>query len=146
MQNIARHNQGFTLIEMLLALAGIMVITTMLPMIIKLSNDKEQKFSEMEWYIFIQQAEQELRETKQVTITPSAIYLSKWTGEYVQYEKYGTIIRRRVFGTGNETILQSIKKVVFTKAMNGVEVEVITSGDKVYKTRFISFAPLEIVI
>ncbi|WP_297991007.1 competence type IV pilus minor pilin ComGF [Anoxybacillus sp.] len=136
-----KREKGFTLIEVLMSLAAFFIILSLLVTLFHLASNhtiKHGKFHYFEWLVFIQQAKMEVRESKDVRIYGTAIQFDKWTGERVTYEKYGTLIRRRVNATGHEIMLQFIQHVRYEKEQGGIRIHVLTDKGDSYEA-FIPF-------
>ncbi|KIP22201.1 Competence protein ComGF [Anoxybacillus ayderensis] len=141
-----RTERGFTLIEVLMSLTAFLIILSLLATAFHLSLNytaKRGNFHYFEWLVFIQQAKMELRESKDVRIYGTTIQFDKWTGERVTYEKYGTIIRRRVNATGHEIMLQSIQHISYEKEQTGIRMRVFTDKGDVYEAFIPSFRSYE---
>ncbi|KFZ42865.1 competence protein comGF [Anoxybacillus flavithermus] len=136
-----QKEKGFTLIEILMSLTVFFIILSLLTKAFHLSlsyTTKRGNFDYFEWVVFIQQAKIELRESKDVHIYGTTIQFNKWTGERVTYEKYGTIIRRRVNDTGHEIMLQFIQHISYEKEQTGIRIHVFTDKGESYEA-FIPF-------
>ncbi|CUA79873.1 competence type IV pilus minor pilin ComGF [Anoxybacillus suryakundensis] len=136
-----QKEKGFTLVEVLMSLTVFFIILFLLTTSFHLASNytvKHGNFHYFEWLVFIQQAKIELRESKDVRIYGTTIQFDKWTGERVTYEKYGTIIRRRVNATGHEIMLQSIQRVSYEQEQTGIRIRVLTDKGELYEA-FIPF-------
>lgn len=137
-----QQEKGFTLIEVLMSLMIFFVVLSLLITTFHLASNytvKRGEFHYFEWLVFIQQTKIELRESKNVWIYGTTIQFDKWTGERVTYEKYGTIIRRRVNSTGHEIMLQFIQHVSYEKEQTGIRVHVLTDKGDEYEAFIPSF-------
>ncbi|AXM89836.1 competence protein comGF [Anoxybacillus ayderensis] len=141
-----QKEKGFTLIEILMSLTVFFIILSLLTTAFHLSwsyTTKRGNFHYFEWVVFIQQAKIELRESKDVHIYGTTIQFDKWTGERVTYEKYETIIRRRVNATGHEMMLQFIQHISYEKEQTGIRIRVLTDKGDAYEAFIPSFRPYE---
>ncbi|SFA42038.1 competence protein ComGF [Anoxybacillus pushchinoensis] len=131
-----KREKGFTLIEVLMSLAAFFIILSLLVTLFHLASNhtiKRGKFHYFEWLVFIQQAKMEVRESRDVRIYGTTIQFDKWKGERVTYEKYGTLIRRRVNATGHEIMLQFIQHVRYEKEKGGIRIHVLTDKGDSYE-------------
>jgi competence protein ComGF len=139
---MSKQNSGFTLVEMLITLSGLLIIVSFMPMLLNIQWIKEhqsERFNRLEWQVFARQITSEVREAREVEIKQSAIYLYKFNGEKVSFEKYGNLIRRRVNGQGHEILLQSISAVQYKMEHDGIRVKVRTEQGKEYETFIMTF-------
>mgnify|MGYP001770196346 CR=1 FL=1 len=141
-----QKEKGFTLIEILMSLTVLFIILSLLTPAFHLAVNytaKRGNFHYFEWLVFIQQVKMELRESKDVRIYGTTIQFDKWTGERVTYEKYGTIIRRRVNDTGHEIMLQFIQQISYEKEGASIRIRVLTDKGDAYEAFIPSFRSLE---
>lgn len=118
------NEKAFTLIEALIAFSIFtMIIFFMTPIfqIILTNKDTEASLQAMEWEVFSSQIKKEIRLSTRAEVISGRLILTKET-ETVQYERYGTNLRRRVNSTGHEIILQNVSQFSFTILNNAVKV------------------------
>jgi competence protein ComGF len=142
-----RNNRGFTLVEMLVTLSGFLLIVSLLPLLLNIDwmkVNQSERFQRLEWQLFIQQVTSEIREAKEIEVNNQTLYLYKFTGEKVSFEKYGYLIRRRVNGQGHEILLQYISDVQYQLEVNGIRIKVMTERGKDYETFITTFFPLKV--
>ncbi|MBB5325225.1 competence protein ComGF [Anoxybacillus tepidamans] len=140
-------SRGFTLIEMLIVLLVVLLIVSFLPFLLDIRwlHDKPlNRFNHLEWQVFLQQLKSEIRESKQLESDQAVMYAYKPTGEKVSFEKYGSLIRRRVNDQGNEVVLQSVSDVRYELAQNGVRIIVVTTEGKRYEAFVSTFFPIKV--
>jgi competence protein ComGF len=128
------NEKAFTLIEVLITLSIFMTITFfMTPMFQLVLNfkDADTSLQAMEWEVFSSQIKKEIRLSTRAEVVSNRLYLTKDI-ETIQYEKYGTNLRRRVNSTGHEIILQNVSQYSFTTGNNAVKVTVIDLWGKEY--------------
>jgi competence protein ComGF len=119
---IFRNEKGFTLIEALLALSIFSTIAFFFaPLLQILLNDKavDGEYQKMEWEVFCSQIKKEIRMSSSVEVISGRLILTIDMNT-IQYEKYGSNLRRRVNNTGNETLLQNVSNVSFSLQKNAV--------------------------
>jgi competence protein ComGF len=128
------NEKAFTLIEVLIAFTIfttiIFFITPVFQMILT-SKDSEASLQAMEWEVFSSQLKKEIRLSTRAEVVSNRLFLTKDI-ETIQYEKYGTNLRRRVNSTGHEIILQNVSQYSFTIGNNAVKVSVTDVWGKEY--------------
>jgi competence protein ComGF len=115
---------AFTLIEVLIAFSiftTIIFFMTPVFQIILSNKDSEAALQAMEWEVFCSQIKKEIRLSTRAEVISGRLILTKDT-ETIQYEMYGTNLRRRVNSTGHEIILQNVSQYSFTMLNNAVKV------------------------
>ncbi|MBT2726550.1 prepilin-type N-terminal cleavage/methylation domain-containing protein [Bacillus sp. ISL-75] len=128
------NENGFTLIEVLIAFSiftTIIFFMTPVFQIILTNKDTEASLQAMEWEIFSSQIKKEIRLSTRAEVISGRLILTKDT-ETIQYEKYGTNLRRRVNSTGHEIILQNVSQYSFTILNNTVKTIVTDLRGKEY--------------
>lgn len=119
-------SSGFTLMEALLGLAAFCMMAALLPLSIQVVSrvdDVQPRIQEMEWEVFSSQVKKEIRMSEKIEPQTNRLLLTK-DSELILYEQYGTKLRRRVNGTGNEVLLQNVNNVQFESIKNGVRINV----------------------
>ncbi|MEH7376389.1 competence type IV pilus minor pilin ComGF [Neobacillus drentensis] len=117
------NEKAFTLIEVLIAFSiftTIIFFMTPVFQIILTNKDTEASLQAMEWEVFSSQIKKEIRQSTRAEVISGRLILTKDT-ETIQYEKYGTNLRRRVNSTGHEIILQNVSQYSFTIINNAVK-------------------------
>lgn len=66
-------------------------------------------------------------------IEDQSISLEALDGTTVTYEKYQTLIRRQVNGTGHEVFIRDIKTLSFEKISYGIKARITTMNGEVYE-------------
>jgi competence protein ComGF len=137
------NERGFTFLEMLVSFSVFLLILTFLGALLTLFKEHGTGgINKLEWEVFIQQAKQEMYQSRQVTQNNTTHRFSKSNGETVTYELYGTSIRRRVNGTGHEILLQNVSGVRYDPLVNGVLIEALDKHSNVFKSQLFSIFPL----
>ncbi|MEH7309262.1 competence type IV pilus minor pilin ComGF [Neobacillus drentensis] len=119
-------DHAFTLIEVLISFSIFtMIIFFMMPVfqIILTNNDTVATIQAMEWTIFSSQIKKEIRLSTRAEVISNRLILTKDT-ETIQYEKYGTNLRRRVNSTGHEILLQNVSQHSFAILNNAIKIDV----------------------
>lgn len=133
-----KNNEGYTLLEMLIALSIYLFIATFLVKAMPLL--KHYLFSDhdrqMEWEVFLNQAKMEIRSSETLWIEKGKVYLLN-DGRTIQYEQYGTMIRRRVNGEGHEPLLLNVKDVAFIVDGKWLEIRAQFSTGKTFNERIL---------
>ncbi|SMQ82844.1 competence protein ComGF [Bacillus sp. OV166] len=128
------NEKAFTLIEVLIAFSiftTIIFFMTPVFQIILTNKDTEASLQAMEWEVFSSQIKKEIRQSTSAEVISGRLILTKDT-ETIQYEKYGTNLRRRVNSTGHEIILQNVSQYSFTIINNAVKTIVTDLWGKEY--------------
>ena len=118
------NEEAFTLIEALIAFSiftTIIFFMTPIFQIILTNKDTEASLQAMEWEVFSSQIKKEIRLSTRAEVVSGRLILTKDI-ETIQYERYGTNLRRRVNSTGHEIILQNVSQFSFTILNNAVKV------------------------
>jgi competence protein ComGF len=104
-----------------------------------IKEHQSERFSRLEWQVFARQITSEVREAREMEIKQSTLYLYKFNGEKVSFEKYGNLIRRRVNGQGHEISLQYISGVQYKLEHDGLRIKVMTEQGKEYEMFIMTF-------
>lgn len=108
------------------------------------NKDSNGRLQNMEWDVFCSQIKREIRISSKAEVISGTLVLTL-NNEKISYEKYGSIIRRRVNSTGHETILQNVSLVTFTRINNSVKIFVKDVWEKEYSVvvqSYIEWVPL----
>lgn len=134
----ARLNEsGFTLIEVLLALSILSVIVFYMGPIFQtvLNNQvSENALQAMEWEVFWMQMKKEIRVASKAEVVSGRLVLTK-DGETIYYEKYNSLLRRRVNSLGHEILLQNVSNYQVSVLPNSVRVTVTDLNGKTYSAK-----------
>jgi competence protein ComGF len=135
------NEKAFTLIEVLIAFSIFtIIIFFMTPVFHIILNKKEGSqgvIQALEWEVFCSQIKKEIRMSNRAEVISGRLILTKDT-ETIQYEKYGTNLRRRVSSTGHEILLQNVSQYTFTILNNVVKVTVTDLWGKEYSVSVFS--------
>jgi competence protein ComGF len=129
-----QNEKAFTLLEVLFALtifSTIVFFIAPLLQVIADTKDTNGRLQEMEWEVFCSQVKKEIHISSKVEVISGRLMLTN-NNETINYEKYGSNIRRRVNSTGHETLLQNVAAVTFTRIGNSVEIIVVDVWGKEY--------------
>ncbi|KLT17446.1 competence protein comGF [Neobacillus vireti] len=128
------NEKAFTLLEVLFAFSIFTIIIFLItPVFQIILNNKgsQAQLQAMEWQVFCSQIKKEIRLSNRAEVISGRLILTKDT-ETVQYEQYGSNLRRRVNSTGHEVILQNVSRYSFTILNNAVKVVVTDLWGKEY--------------
>ncbi|MDN3016519.1 competence type IV pilus minor pilin ComGF [Paenibacillus sp. BSR1-1] len=128
------NNKAFTLIEVLIALSIFSVLAFFMMPIFQIlfnSKDSQAELQSLEWEVFCNQIKKEIRLSTKAQVISGRLILTK-DGETIQYEKYGSNLRRRVDSTGHEILLQNVSQYSFSIQNNSVKVTVKDLSGKDY--------------
>jgi len=87
------------------------------------NKDTEATLQAMEWDVFSSQVKKEVRLSTRAEVISNRLILTKDT-ETIQYEMYGSNLRRRVNSTGHEILLQNVSQYSFAILNNAVKIDV----------------------
>lgn len=109
-----KNSKGYTLLEILIAFSIYLLIASFLVKAVPLLKHclYSDKTPEMEWELFLNQAKMEIRSSEKLWIEKGTLYLLN-DGRTIQYEQYGTMMRRRVDREGHEPLLLNVNDVAF---------------------------------
>nr|WP_216366457.1 competence type IV pilus minor pilin ComGF [Geobacillus sp. BMUD] len=143
-QAVAAKENGFTMIEALLALAAAMAVAAVVPALLSvrlLAPEPTDAFSRLEWRLFLQQLQIELNETKQWSTSGRVLYLQKWSGKTVSFSVVASRAEliRQVNGAGNETALRHVRAVSYRAGARGIFLQV-TADDGTVCEAFVARA------
>ncbi|WP_312471924.1 competence type IV pilus minor pilin ComGF [Neobacillus sp.] len=131
---VCSNEKAFTLLEVLFAFSIFtIIIFFMTPFfqIILNNKDSHAQIQAMEWEVFCSQIKKEIRLSTRAQVIANRLILTKDT-ETIQYEKYGSNLRRRVNSTGHEILLQNVSQYSFTLLNNSVKINVTDLWGKEY--------------
>jgi competence protein ComGF len=142
-----QNESAFTLLEVLFAFSIFMTIVFfMVPMlhIVLDKKDSNGRLQEMEWDVFCSQIKKEIRISSKAEVVSGRLVLTN-NNESINYEKYGSNLRRRVNSSGHETLLQNVSSVTFIRNNNSVKIIVLDVWGKEYNVvvhSYIQWVPL----
>lgn len=129
-----QSEKAFTLIEVLFAFSIFMTIVFFIVPVLHIvldNKDSNGRLQEMEWDVFCSQLKKEIRISSKAEVVSGRLVLTN-NNETINYEKYGSNIRRRVNSLGHETVLQNISSVTFTRINNSMKIIVKDVWGKEY--------------
>lgn len=91
----------------------------------------------MQWNVFCSQIKQEIHSSQRIQVVKEGLALTV-DNQTISYEKFGSLLRRRVHFAGNETLLQHVSNVTFKILDKGVMISVEDLNGKDYTARFYS--------
>jgi competence protein ComGF len=109
------------------------IVFFMVPVLHIVLNNKDSngRLQEMEWDVFCSQIKKEIRTSSKAEVVSGRLVLTN-NNESINYEKYGSNLRRRVNSSGHETLLQNVSSVTFTRINNSVKITVKDVWGKEY--------------
>lgn len=120
--NGSNKEDGFTLLEVLFTLTLISLCVFLFSMAISQiktvrANVKDDR--QIEWHLFLNQMENDIRGTEFLNVTEKRLTVvkfnvSKDASERITYERFGSMIRRRVGGDGHQPMLTQVSTSEFT--------------------------------
>ena len=128
------NEKAFTLLEVLIALSIFSVIALFMSPIFQIilnNKDSQAELQAMEWEVFCSQMKKEIRLSTKAQVVSGRLILTK-DADTIQYEKFGSNLRRRVNSTGHEILLQNVSEYSFSILNNSVKVMVKDLSGKEY--------------
>ncbi|MBB6284638.1 competence type IV pilus minor pilin ComGF [Geobacillus subterraneus] len=136
-QAVAERERGFTLLEVLLALAAALTVAAVIPALLSVrplgAIMPVDGFAHLEWRLFLQQLQIELNETERWTADGATLYLQKWNGDKVSFSLIKSDVIRQVNGAGNETALRHVRAVSYRAGVHGLFVQLSATDGNVYE-------------
>jgi competence protein ComGF len=121
-----RKDEGFTLLESLIALFCIMMIVILFLQTatsLRLLIMPNQSFHLQEWELFLNQLKKEVHNSTSITVQNNKLNMIS-ENNLILIENYNDKIRRRVNGQGHEVMLQNIISSEFEMRDSGIFVKV----------------------
>ncbi|MEH7417694.1 competence type IV pilus minor pilin ComGF [Neobacillus drentensis] len=136
------NERAFTLVEVLIAFSVFSTIVFfMAPIFQILLNPKstQMDLQGMEWNVFCSQVTKEIASVSHAEVLSGRLILTKGS-DTIQYENYGSSLRRRVNSTGHEIMLQNVSQYSFSIVNNNaVKITVVDLWGKEYSIIAYSF-------
>ena len=126
---------------MLFSLLIFMVMVgVILQMILTISTTKIKSHSinPMEWELFITNLRTECKTSVSTVAGNSQVHLSI-NGKQVLIEKYKSMLRRRVNGSGHEILLHGVKAFEVVQQETGIYLEITDQSDRVHTAYIYAF-------
>jgi competence protein ComGF len=136
-------NDGFTLIEVLLAFSIFLVIASFIPQLLKLISYEPKHLHNIEVSLFFQQLAIDIQKSAAIDVANNVLYLQQEKDEQVTYAQFQQRIRRQVNQKGQEIALQNVAEVEFRKAANGIDVRVLDIYNQTHVRRITHLIPIE---
>ncbi|HEY4554779.1 MAG TPA: competence type IV pilus minor pilin ComGF [Bacillaceae bacterium] len=137
--------EGFTLLEAIMGIFVLSIVVSLIPLMLKtfVSIDRVLTVEkDYEWNLFLIQFRKELNEIKKRHMDRERVYLDG-TNLVITYEKYGSVIRRKVNDKGHEIVLQNVKSVLFYDVERGIGMAVEFQDGTREEARFFISEPEE---
>lgn len=136
------NDQGFTLVETLFAFSVFLIIVFFISPLFQImlaNRDLNIHLQKMEWDVFCSQIKFELHSSLNVVIASEDKLIITSNEGTITYERYNNTLRRQVYETGHEILLQHVAKVAFSPIKNGVIVTVTDLTGQDYRVTVHSF-------
>ncbi len=138
-----KKEAGFTLLEVIIAFAIFLIVTSVVPHYLKLISFDPKFNQRIETSIFFQQLAFDIQESARISVVNNTLYLQKENNKTVTYALFQHRIRRQVNHVGQEIVLQNVQKIQFSEWGNGIDVRVQDSFDQEHQKRITHLLPLE---
>lgn len=142
-QSIGSHEEGFTLIEVLLSLSIVSLCVVLLSFFTSQSKSLQERINtdrQIEWHLFLNQAEYELEGSYKVSVNLDSMTVEKENDqghkETIKYQKYLSLLRRQVGGEGHQPLLTDLKSLQFKTKENKVIITVKFNNEETYSAVF----------
>ena len=138
-QSIGSHEEGFTLIEVLLSLSIVSLCVVLLSFFTSQSKSLQERINtdrQIEWHLFLNQVEYELEGSYKISVNLDNMSVEKETKqghkETIKYQKYLSLLRRQVGGEGHQPILTDLKSLQFKTKEDKVVITVQFNNEETY--------------
>ncbi|WP_264188321.1 competence type IV pilus minor pilin ComGF [Halobacillus litoralis] len=125
--------EGFTLLEVMISLATIMLILSLVTPILSILSfhtEYEQPLAVRQLRNFLQE---ELNQSRSYTFTKQALTIIDKDKRQVLIEKDGNVIKRTVDGRGYEFLLQNVRNLSFEKEVYTADIKVVMENEERYE-------------
>jgi competence protein ComGF len=113
--NYAESKNGHTLIEAIIALAVLLMLSSLIPLLF-IPIQKQPPISQFEeTSLFFSMLGKEIREGKAIEVNNNSLYITLSNGTVLSFSKYHSLIRKQVNGLGHEVWVQNIREWVLEK-------------------------------
>lgn len=137
-----QNERGYTLLNLLLSFLIYSIIISSLTMILHFLLANSQQPNDLkpyEWELFVIQLHREMKESRNITVTESALSFTNKQGQLVNINRYQNLIRRQIGGQGHEIFLLKVQSVSFKQESSGVRIHVVSEAGKDYSHMFRTF-------
>ena len=134
-----QNEQGYTLLNLLLSFFIYSIIISSLTVILHflLSNSQQPNdLKPYEWELFVIQLHREMKESRNITVTESALSYTNKQDKPVNINQYQNLIRRQIGGQGHEIFLLKVQSVSFKQEGSSVKIHVVSEAGKDYRHTF----------
>ncbi len=132
-KRVQKENQGFTLIECLIALMVLSSICFLFLPIINITKELNEDLNDsviQEWHVFLAQLDIETKGYQLTEVKPDRlIFVNPETQEIMKIGTYETMIRKQL-NDGHQPLLMHVKQAVFSQAGSYVKLQVTFLNDE----------------
>lgn len=132
------NESGHTLLSMLFALSLISITIPFLSLLILNVND-ESSYNISSIQHFFYALRDQLIHSHSYDVKSNKLYLYNTLDETITIEKYDTLIRRQVNGTGHEVYLRNVTNLSFEKMPYGLHVLVTLNGGETFEKSIVFY-------
>lgn len=133
------NHDGFTLVEMMFAVGLFSLLAVFMASGLVFMNSVSHKDSHSmetrEWNIFIRQLDHELQHSEVINMYFPKVLAFQNVDGLVTYEKYQSLIRRRVNNAGHEVLLLNVKDFSLEQQLNQIKIIVTASNGEIYEKK-----------
>jgi competence protein ComGF len=132
-----RTQEGFTLIETIIALAVLVMLSSLVPLLLAPIQKHPPSSQLEETALFFSMLGKEFREGSSFQITNNVLFIKKTGGDEISFSRYRTLIRKQINGMGHEVWLQEIQLFTpFKHSDKLLEIKIIDSEGNEYNRSF----------
>ncbi|RDW19193.1 hypothetical protein CWR48_09085 [Oceanobacillus arenosus] len=135
------HEHGFTFISMLFAIAILSITLPFTGYLLK-ATASQSNYEEISVYQFFQFVRDEVVKSTGMYIANGKLHLQQKINNQqaiATIEKYESLIRRQVDGTGHEIFLRDVQDLTFFEDPYGIKINVTTLEGNTYDKRIIFY-------
>lgn len=135
-----KNEEGFTLLEVLAALSIMSLSFLLLSIFTEQASriqDEIKADRQIEWHLFLNQLEYDLSDGRLKSIHRDEFSAEKpaedGQSETITYERYYTLLRRKVEGKGHQPVLTKLQSIRFEEKEAGLLITAIFQNDDQYQ-------------
>lgn len=130
------NEKGFTLIEIIIAFAIFLLITSLIPLFFQVLQPIDPKVRQkIETTLFFQQLNFELQRCKDIQVNDHVLHMINEDNQLVSYDIVNQKVRRQINRRGQEMVLLNIHEISFVKTKRSIKVIVTDIYGEQHKYR-----------
>lgn len=137
-----KNEKAFTLIEVVIAFAIFLILTSMIPVFFKVLQPIDPKVRQrIETNLFFLQVSYEVQQARSVSVNNCVLYLTVDDHQTVSYDVVNEKVRRQVNGRGQEMVLLNTKNVNYEKTEKSIRINVNDTYGQSFEQRISFLVP-----